>query len=537
MQKSTTDVRLAFQEALGDISELAISVDQVGITDLKGIAITGGVSYKITIRRNERPDPDNGKDPPPKYLYSGTISMIDPENNRVLVSEERKRKRNKAGRDKDCYASRSFRSNENDAKKLASKIRNQIDDLFEENKSQYEAINRRTMTPDQVTPLFACYNYLDGFLAITHPNSRHNDSRKRNIQKVFSLLPNVPFKSIKKREVTAILQKNSVTSDNTSLCRVFVEYLKRYNKIEGGNPFPPESPRQVPREKMEKDAFTSSCLSKEVFAKLFHLMNKKASTVYCGIALLASGFPATEVLSLKWSDIDFVSGYEDFAIAHIRRDQLIVAKHDFSRPVIPDCALYLRKVYNKLTKEYGEGEVRSWHIVTTERSRDKPLLTNDLALEVNDLLVRAGYNGRLAQPGRPTNETPIPISLLINNYRKKLIFEAGLASDGDTYNFLCGTLLKTSTYTNYLSHTSPEASYRLYKILKPLSVETRLTSKSGIQNAKDGLLYLARPNTNHEIAQLIGSIDLKPGQSITVRVPSGVTGTIDITQGKEEQQS
>ena len=75
--------------------------------------------------------------------------------------------------------------------------------------------------------------------------------------------------------------------------------------------------------------------------------------------------------------------------------------------------------------------------------------------------------------------------------------DAGLAKDPDTSHFLRGVLLKSSTYTNYESHTAPEAQYHLYSILKPLAVEVKLRQVQAIRKSKTGYIYTATPETNH----------------------------------------
>ena len=87
---------------------------------------------------------------------------------------------------------------------------------------------------------------------------------------------------------------------------------------------------------------------------------------------------------------------------------------------------------------------------------------------------------------------------------------------------------RNSTYTSYESHTSPEASLRLYQILKPLSVEKRLDKKSGEGRREGKAAYEAWPKTNHEAAQITGKIRLKPGQRLTVISEHGATGIIRI---------
>ena len=99
---------------------------------------------------------------------------------------------------------------------------------------------------------------------------------------------------------------------------------------------------------------------------------------------------------------------------------------------------------------------------------------------------------------------------------------------------MCGVLLKSSTYTSYESHTTPEAQFRLYTILKSISVEKKVKEKSGVEKVKDGWLYKAVPRTNHEVARVTGTIQLCPGEKIIIRVPHGVTGVVEALQ-KEEQ--
>lgn len=251
-----------------------------------------------------------------------------------------------------------------------------------------------------------------------------------------------------------------------------------------------------------------------------HLSKKYIST-YCAIALLASGFSREDIYGLKWSDCEFTKD-KDFVIIHIQREYAGISKHDFSRPATIDTARYLNKAYQALSAD--DDTINEKYIFPKE---DRKKI--DLSNEVNNILVRAGFDGKLALPGRPGDGVEsIPITVLQNNYRRMLYAKAGLKDDPDTLAFLSGQLLKSSTYTNYESHTSPEAQKRLFTILKPLAVEEKITKKSGVKKKNEKQLYLGVPKTTHEVARVSGSIDLPSGKSIIIRVNHGGTGYIEI---------
>lgn len=109
-----------------------------------------------------------------------------------------------------------------------------------------------------------------------------------------------------------------------------------------------------------------------------------------------------------------------------------------------------------------------------------------------------------------------------------LISKAGLKDDADTYHFLAGLVYRSSTYSNYESHTSPEAQYRLYTILQPLSTEKTIRQIAEHHQAEDKMIYRAVPKSNREVAQILGKIVLNPGEHVRIRVPHGITGRIEI---------
>lgn len=515
-----------------DIEDLVIETDNDGLVGMKGTAYICNTTVKITIHR--RKDPGNislDKPPSKKPLYSGTISILDLDGS-VLISEVKKRRKIDAnleyGKDfqnKDIYASITFRCNSADTGTITQTLRRQVDSLILENSEQINAQLSEFMPANQLTPMIAFHAHLDLFLTLRNPNAspEANARCKNSIQRVFTKLQNQPMCRIHKKAVRAIIDENNISQESIKNCYLFWEHLLRTGKCSGTNPFPAESTREESLKKKEDKAFTSKLLTKSVFEKVFELIYKRLYAVYCALVLLLSGFTVDETLSLHWNDIEFVDGYDDFAIIHIRKEYLKITKHDFSRPAIPDSAAYLKYVYDDLCSRYGADAVGEMYVSATDPTANEPLDRKALNTAANDILVRAGYIGRLSSAGRPGDRDPIPISLLRSNYKHMLRKNGGLQNDDDTYHFLCGTQHKGSTYNNYESHTSPEAQYRLYTILKSISVERRLNRSSGIRRTKEEIVYTGVPKTNHEVVQIIGGMDIPPGTKVRIRCAHGLT--------------
>ena len=506
-----------FSSYFDDVEELKYQVDDEGLVIVKGIAVLNDIFLKITIRRREGADvisPDNNS-LSAKPLYRGTISMISPLDGSVLLSEAKKRAKeaaNKQYKDKDIYASINYRCNSADMDVFISTLRRQVDKLLLENGEQYTETRFKYMSPDKLTPLLASTKHVGEFLEIVYASSsmESNNKRRRAIQKIFNKLPNIPMCKIRGRDISVLIEREHITAENVKLCHLFWAYLLESGKCSGKNPVQETSIREPSVETKNKKAFTSSELSENVFVRLFELINKTLSALYCALVLLLSGFTLDDICSLKWEDIEFVQGYDDFAIVHIRKEYVVISKHDYSRPAIPDTAMYLKRAYDDLCTKYSAETIRSWYIASAESSRDKPADRKLITEAANNLLVRAGHVGRLTAPGRLGDKEPIPITLLRSNYQRMLFTKCGLNDDLDTFSFLAAIQLQSSTYTNYESHTSPEAQYRLYTILKSISVEKKLRKSSICRETKEGLVYTATPDTNHEVVRVTGEIVLQP---------------------------
>ena len=536
MSKTTSSklkkLRDQFAENLGDVDDLEIVMDADGIKRIHGTIIVNQVMYKVSITRNEtltRKSTIDGKPPRRKPLYTGTVSIISYETNKVLLSETRRRAREAADRSatgKDIYATIPYQCNSPAPAEIIMILRRQIDTLYAKNEDQLNAELKKWISPDQLTSMLACRKYLGTFLSLAFPGSDRNPERYDQIIEVFKLLPSLPFGQLKVKEVSKILDSAHVSIAKTELCYRFAAYLLNHNFCTGKNPFTQQEKREYTVEELEKRAFTSHVLTMDCFAKIVEFMNRDISGLFCAIALLLSGYTLSELVTFCWRDLEFLSP-RDFVILHMRKDELVAAIHDFSRPLIPDSALYLRKVYDSLCKQYGHEAVADYYIASEDPAAGKAPDRTLISVTAHNFLVRAGYVGRIGAPGRPSKtEDPIPIQIFNDNYHA-MLYKAGLKDDPDTLCFLRAVLFQSSTYTSYESHTSPSAQKRNYTILKSLSTVKKLSSIPESTDENGNTRYTATPKTNHEVARIYGKIEIPPGKKLIIRCAHGVTGPID----------
>ena len=431
---------------------------------------------------------------------------------------------------KDIYATKKIRCDSADPQELVSDIMSRISALIEEDKSQLDQAILRAMTPDQLSLPYASETYASDFLRLTYPNAapEKNAERLAQLQRTLSKFPATPISKIGKRQVNTILNEIHATDENVKLCFLFVEYLLRMRKCTGPNPFTKPEAQKNSR----KNALAQQEMGDTVFKKMFELLNKKPFPINVIIALKASGFPIADIKDLSCNDLEIISGFKDFVAAHIQREYAAVSKHDFSRPVIPDAALLIRKTMQELKKQMPAEEFANQSI--WPKDLDNKAVNN----EIRNTMVRAGFAGDFSAPGRPReDDVSIPAGILESNYKRMLFARAGLNDDPDTYNFLCGTLYKSSTYTNYESHTDGDSMLRLYQFLKPLSTEKKLGKASGYRTEGEKVIYEAWPDTNHEAANLRGLVRLRPGEKATICCPHGASGIIRLRREGDDAET
>lgn len=519
-----------------DTSEIKIQNDDIGIKKISGIGTINNVDFKITISRNDigsYGDDERRK----KELYTGTISLLSPLDGKVLVSETKKREKMNSGREfkaKDCYASKEFRCDSIEPKDIAKTVQLLTSKLLDENFGQIDSYLHSTMTPDTITPSYAVDKNANIFLALEFPDSNEENNLKRvNIlKKYFHMMKNIPMCKYKEKDIKALRKTQSITDENMKLLSRFWNYMILTKKAKGRNPFPEIGRPVVSVATLNKNATSTVELGDGVFKIVYGLIEKKPLFgPYRGIALALSGFTTEEILDMKWKDIKFVQGYDDYAIINLNHGKIIVAIHDFSRPAIPNTATYLKSAYNKLKKANPDCTVDEWNVVTTGNSNSKAISSAELNNEIRNVLIRA-YSK--AQKSGPVNmPKSLTSKLLRDTYARYLRSKAGLSDDPDTCSFLQGNILRSSTFINYESHTDDTASYRMYSILKPIAPEKDIRTKNpALIETDEHSVYTATPKTTHEVAQITGRIRLNPGESVRIKVSHGVIGKVDMLRNE-----
>ena len=504
--------------------ELDIQEDQEGVKLIKGQASYNAVVFNLTIKRNGCKTMESMIEEATvrhRPLYTGTISIIDPKTGFVMLSEMKKRKKQEAGKNyenKGIYASITFRCDTAEKSVLRDRILRAINKLMDQNRGQLKYALKFSMTPEHITLPYAVATFGGVFLKATfqHSSPDRNDRRMKTMNRVSGWIGATPICKLKVKDVKEILSSRKVTPESQELMIKFVEYLRNNGYVRSKNPFGTVSKQTRSHEEAVRKALSTPGLGDEIFFMLIFLLEKEVvSAVTVAIALMISGFSLQEVRSLTWGDIWFVKGAPDFVVVNYRRDLLLAAIHDFSRPVLPEIAVYLRKAYKILSE-------------TVKDLDQQPILsdavsTKQISEAVNNLLVRAGYNNRLSYPGRPSGENPVPITVLEANY-KRMLCKAGLEKDPDTFHFLCGNNLKNTSFTNYISHVDDAALWKCYSILKDISTEKKLRSPPA--HADNGKV-IARPRTTHEAAMINGKVVLKGTDKLKILCPHGVRGSIE----------
>lgn len=515
------------RENLDFTESTIIEFDQIGVVSLRGEAIHENAHFKLSITRNDEVTCLK------KSLYTGTISLLSQVSGSVMCSEARRKNREQKGLPcddaKSTYATTKFQLNSTDVQDFVDVLNKRMTGLFLRNKAQFDSDFLKMITADDITPLVAFEYYGRDFIAseYSHLPAEKREKHLEKLRITLGLLPNRPFLGISKKDVNKSFAGKKVSAVSITLCDCFFVYLVRCNAFRSnraaGSPFRNVSATTTSAASARRKELSSLSIPDAVYANLFQRLSESHSLEGIALALMLSGFSYTDLTRLRLQDIEFVDKYDDFALVHLFKEELVSAKHDYSRPCIPDVARYLKAAVNAIVANNPDNNILKRPIL--ERDDGNPLTNKDLSLLANNWLVLAGYRESLSMPGRNPDNELISLDLLRTNYRNRLSVKAGLANDFDTFNFLSGLQLRSSTFTHYESHTSPEAQYRLYTILKSLDIPRTIPKKRTSENERERTIY-AVPTTTADAAVLSGSITLQPGEMIIIRCPHGVSGSV-----------
>ena len=393
--------------------------------------------------------------------------------------------------------------------------------------ADYQSAYNSPVTPDTITPRRAFDKYAPAFLQAKYPRSTGKKKKERlnQLNKFYYGLENTPMCKYSASQIQAYIQRAHIGKETTKLAGDFWNYCLDRLYVSGTNPFPAFADTRISPKALQSKALQANTLSTETFYKLFDLLAVKASSKDCGVALLASGFTAEQICNLRWKNLYFDPSREDFVTVGLFLAERAGAQHNYTRPCIPMTALILRTLHSELEKKSPKS-LKDKYVVTTGSRKTLP---SELHKYAAAKLVKAGVANDTIQKAR--DEFPsehYARTLLYNTYCKLLVTKCGLSSQtqGGTIKFLCGlSLAGDVTASNYTSFTSPEATERLYMILKILQPERPIEEIPTDFNADGSITYHITPKTTAETAGIVSSIILPPGWRLEVSCPHGVSGT------------
>ena len=366
-----------------------------------------------------------------KYLYRGTISIIDPGTGRIMESRgvdrrkhektlekiraKRMTTKNKAAepsleqQEKRALADNETKQeqpsnpveNENKTSgdpNRAHKLRRQIyfvpeisarnapfsdireeivsylleqgQKLFNEYRSTILNCIRESITPKTITPLFAMMIYFDSFASETGRNTEpvKLEHSKRELERLFLELPEQSMPTFRQLHFRHHPKFQALSSVRKKMLYDFWKYCTdRGYCAVMSNPIPLPEKRAASEAARLRAASTPRMLSSEQIAELYRICMEKHDGLACGICLLLNGYSEKFVRSLRWKDIVF-------------RDQLVLilnyegdrasATKDFTRPCNAVLAEILRLRYQELLQNES---------MTEKKLQELPVVANSSA--------------------------------------------------------------------------------------------------------------------------------------------------------------
>ena len=283
------------------------------LISVRGVYIHNGIKMPFSLKRQQQ-----GKC---NCAYRGSIRINSPENGYVLTCGKGK---------KPC----KFELNTD--KSTLSKIREYIKRRAEALYLKYsEEINRgfqragecSAVTPETITPALACRMYVDRFISARYPIKKEacddekteemkrqeeeeqqkkikkNTERKGMLIRFFGGLIDEPMAKFSARQIERHIKNNNFGQDVVRLAEAFWEFVLDRQYAVGLNPFPRKAETRKSAETLQREAMRASSLSREAEHALYDELMKATSGLDGGVALLASGFTATEVCGVTWKDV------------------------------------------------------------------------------------------------------------------------------------------------------------------------------------------------------------------------------------------
>lgn len=195
--------------------------------------------------------------------------------------------------------------------------------------------------------------------------------------------------------------------------------------------------------------------------------------------------------------------------------------------------IYISEYYNELCSELSKETVDSRYVLSSFES-GKRIARRALTDEAKKLMISAGIEYD-AFSRAASNTESASVNILLGTYKALLKSECGLENNPDSFAFLTGQILSSSTYTSYESHTNPYARERFRQIMLPLSRPVKIGKKHTTSKVSDTSFNNYKPDNTLEAVRVTGQIIFQPGETLSVYSKFGVNGKITVSAINEKK--
>ena len=478
--------------------------------------------------------------------YRGRITVLDPDTGKSMAfikkqnysSKKEKKELKQLHRELSLHTGSTKEDRENYIFEVIQKI-------YQDNERSFIRKRKERAEPHTMTAGLAFEVLGDEYIEAVLRKSTPMTKRKKRIRlgRILADLSDYPMEYYSRNPKKAIIVLTSLSRSDQRMVRKFWDYVIMKERLPFKNPFNQMEDTGKTEASKRKSTTKMEILPKPIREALDNLLLDQHGGKECGAALVASGFSVKDACTKHWKDFIQMGSlnpdlYEmDFCIIRHERSDLMIAVHNYSRPLIPKYAVVLQRRYMALLKDYTKEEVDEFPIVSESRNPRKALEPTALQQKIRTLLMQAGIKAAVLKSFKESRNDPISSRLLLNTYKENLVNSCSLDPQSGTYRFLLGRSLGDDiTSTNYVSYTSEAGALRLYNILRRIHIKHK-HEKTMEEHKQDGCKSVTVfPKTSDEYAGLIIKFVLHPGQEATFSSRCGMEMNIKASKLEPEKE-
>lgn len=453
--------------------------------------------------------------------YRGSVSV----NDRTGSTLKIKQKKDGENVEKEIRGTLRIYSN-NDAE-IKQAITEAIIRLYKKNALAIEKELGLTIRADTITPAVAAHMHAIRYVNTAHATSTEKRQKEiaNKIINICAQLENKPMDRFTKREVKTELKKLSIARDMISELRKFWDFCIEKNICDGTNPVEvPARKRKSPAAKRAKANRVNS-LTVERQDEIYDYIEQHNNGPNRGIALmLGGGLTADEIEGITWNDLCLEE--EDYVKVTLQKNYPGAATHNYTKPLFPQAALIMTHAFNALIKKHGAKAVSRMPVVSFVTNDKRALGKKRINEEAKKLLINKFITHEdYMVVGNSNLDLSAAGVILRNSYENNLRINCNLEEDPGTLAFLLGRSLGNNvTDDRYRSFTTPEASRRIYDILKCLRRNDNVLQAEDIIDEKGNVTKTFAPAKTRGYKRVYVEIQLSPGEQIKISSRHEVKG-------------